>query len=269
MPRVRNTASGGDEGGSQSIAAVERALDVLLFFGRSNASSLGVTEIAEELHMPKAAVHRILTSLRSRDLIDFEPTTRRYLLGSAAVTLGRAYLAKLDIRSLVAPELSRLSAETDETATLSIRNGDLRVYVDQVVPQREVRMEILIGGSYPLHAGASSRAFLAFLSDAEIEEYLERNELAAMTDKTITDVGALQREIKAVRKRGFAVSFGERQLGAGSVAAPIFDHEGRVAAVISVCGPVDRLRGELDMCAAALTAATERLSARMGYRKTG
>ena len=270
MPRRSAAAPvGPDESGSQSIAAVERAIDVLLFFGRSDALSLGVTEIADELHMPKAAVHRILTSLRSRGLITFEPSTRRYLLGAAAVGLGRAYLAKLDIRSLAAPELAWLSNETGETATLSIRNGDTRIYVDQVVPQREVRMEIMIGGSYPLHAGASSRAFLAFMTDAEIDDYVTRHDLPSLTDKTITDRARLLRELAAVRKRGFAESFGERQAGAASVAAPIFDHEGRVAAVISVCGPVDRLKGELEMCRAALRAATDRLSARMGYRKSG
>lgn len=270
MPRQSKAATvGSDEGGSQSIAAVERAIDVLLLFGRTDALSLGVTEIADELSMPKAAVHRILTSLRSRELITFEPSTRRYLLGAAAVALGRAYLSKLDIRSLAAPELAWLSAETGETATLSIRNGDTRIYVDQVVPRREVRMEIMIGGSYPLHAGASSRTFLAFMTDTEIDDYIARHDLPSLTEKTITDQARLRRELAAVRKRGYAASFGERQAGAGSVAAPIFDHEGRVAAVISVSGPVDRLKGELDMCTTALLAATDRLSARMGYRKTG
>lgn len=270
MPRQSTAAqAASDVRGSQSIAAVERAIDVLLLFGRTSSLSLGVTEIADELAMPKAAVHRILTSLRSRDLIAFEKATRRYLLGSAAVTLGRAYLAKLDIRSLAAPELAALSEQTDETATLSIRHGDSRMYVDQVVPQREVRMEVVIGGSYPLHAGASSRAFLAFMTDAEIDLYLERHDLPKLTGKTITDPVRLRRELASVRKHGYASSLGERQAGAGSVAAPVFDHEGQVVAVISVCGPVDRLKGELDMCATALLAATHRLSTRMGYRRIG
>lgn len=266
MARQVKAASGGsEENGSQSIAAVERAIDVLLLFGRTSASSLGVTEIAEQLDMPKAAVHRILTSLRNRDLIAFEPRSRRYLLGAAAVTLGRAYLAKLDIRSLAAPELAWLSSQTNETATLSIRNGDKRLYVDQVLPQREVRMEIMIGGSYPLHAGASSRAFLAFMPDDEIEDYLARYGLPGLTDKTITDATQLRQELADVRKLGYAVSFGERQAGAASTAAPVFNHEGRVIAVTSVSGPVERLREELAMCTAALLEATRRLSGRMGY----
>lgn len=266
--QVRTAQNVAEEPGSQSIAAVERAIDVLMLFGTTTAQSLGVTEIAEALSMPKAAVHRVLTSLRSRDLVAFDQASRRYSLGAGAVALGRAYLAKLDIRSVAMPELAWLSAETSETATLSVRHRDRRVYVDQVLPDREVRMEVAIGGSYPLHAGASSRTFLALLDEAEIAEYLAAQSLEPVTDKTITDPAKLRRELSLVRKRGYATSFGERQIGAGSVAAPIFDHEGRVAAVVSVCGPVERLRGEIDACVTALLAATARISMQMGHHKT-
>ncbi len=253
------------EGGSQSIAAVERAIDVLLLFGRSSRADLGVTEISGELGLSKAAVHRILTSLRSRDLIAVNPVSRRYSLGPAALGLGRAYLARIDVRSMASPELAWLSSESQETATLSIRNGDSRMYVDQVVPDREVRMEVAVGLPYPLHAGASSKAFLANLSNDEINSYIERNRLAAMTDQTITDDDRLRRELATIHKRGYATSAGERMAGAASVAAPVFDHEGRPVAVISVSGPMERFKGEMTDCTALLLEATGRLSARMGH----
>ncbi|TAM87098.1 MAG: IclR family transcriptional regulator [Jatrophihabitans sp.] len=254
-----------DGSSSQSIAAVERAIDVLLLFSRSTAQSLGVTEISSELDMPKAAVHRILTSLRTRDLIAFEPSSRRYMLGAAALALGRAYLGKIDIRALASEELQALSRETGETATLSVRHGDMRVYVDQVVPKREVRMEVAIGGSYPLHAGASSKAFLAFMGGAERKAYLDRNPLQALTDKTLTSRTKLERDLAAARRSGYTSSYGERQTGAASVAAPVYDHDGQVVAVVSVSGPAERLRQEADACAVELLAATGRLSARLGY----
>ena len=258
------------EGGSQSIAAVERALDVLLLFGRQARPDLGVTEISGQLGLSKAAVHRILTSLKSRDLVSVDAQSRRYSLGPAALGLGRAYLARIDLRSMASPELAWLSAESRETATLSIRNGDSRMYVDQVVPDREVRMEVAIGVPYPLHAGSSSKAFLAFLTPGEIEAYVDRHArgqsaLPAVTDATITDPKALLAELAKVRQRGYAVSLGERQAGAASVAAPILDQDGRPVAVISVSGPIERFRDEVHDCAELLVEATGRLSARMGH----
>jgi DNA-binding IclR family transcriptional regulator len=253
------------KGSSQSIAAVERAIDVLLLFGRDTRPTFGVTEISTELGLSKAAVHRILTSLRSRDLITLDPTTRRYALGPASLGLGRAYLARIDVRAMAGPELALLSSESRETATLSIRNGDARMYVEQVVPNREVRMEVAIGVPYPLHAGGSSKAFLAFLTDEEIASYIARNRLQSMTESTITDPAALVAEMEQIRARGYSRSQGERMAGAASVAAPVFDQSGRPIAVLSLSGPAERFAPIAEAAARLLLVSTARLSARMGY----
>lgn len=240
-------------------------MDVLLLFGRSSRADLGVTEIATELDLTKAAVHRILTALRSRELIALDPVTRRYSLGHAAIALGRAYMARTDLRAMAGPELRRLSQQTEETATLSVRRGDTRLYVDQAVPAQELRMEVSLGIPYPLHAGSSSKAILAFLRPEEIEAYLVRHELDALTPKTITEPGKLQAELAAVRRRGYATSLGERQEGAASVAAPIFDHDGLVIAAVSVAGPATRFKPRLQEAARPLLETAARLSARLGH----
>lgn len=267
--RAATAADGGDPEAEspdrrQTIASVERAADVLLLFARARTQTLGVTEIADELRMSKAAVHRVLSSLRSRGLIELDEDFRRYSLGPVAMTLGLSYLARLDVRQLALPELRELSAATNETATLSLRTGDTRVYVDQVTPLREVIMSVSIGVPFPLHAGASSKAFLAFLPDEQVAAYLG-NKLEALTENTITNTHRLDRELRQIRERGWAQSFGERQPGAASVAAPVFDHLGMPIAVLSVCGPAERFAGEAEDCARRLTAVTGRLSVKMGH----
>jgi DNA-binding IclR family transcriptional regulator len=246
-----------------SASTVERAADVLLLFASSAATTLGVTEIAQELGLSKAAVHRILSSLRNKGIVEIDPATRRYMLGPVIVSLGLTYLSKLDVRRVAHPELVALSRETFETATLSVRTGAHRVYVDQVTPDREVLMSVQIGLPHPLHAGASSKAFLAFLPQQEIDFYLENN-LEQVTPSTVTDIEQLRRQISEIRRRGYALSFGERQPGAGSVAAPVFDYQNLPIAVVSVCGPAERLAQEVDLCAAALLDVTRRISAHMG-----
>lgn len=249
----------------QPATTVERAADVLVLFTEAGTRTLGVTEIADALGLSKPAVHRILTSLRSRRLVQVDEETRRYALGLNAMRLGLAYLDHIDVRRLSAPHLVQLSHSTRETATLSSRIGAQRVYVDQVTPDREVIMSVSLGVPYPLHAGASSKAFLAFLPRADIEKYLSVDHLSRLTDRTVVDPDALRAELAAIRRRGYARSFAERQSGAASVAAPVFDHHGVPVAVVSVCGPVERFRREADSCAAALLAATGRISALMGH----
>ena len=252
------------ENKSQRIATVERAADVLLLFSQCGKSDLGITEIAKSLGLSKAAIHRILASLRSRGFIDFLEDSRRYTLGTSSLALGLTCLAQLDIRALAAPELISLSKFTNETATLSIRSGFERLYVDQVNPNREIVMTVAMGITYPLHAGSSSKAFLAWLPPSEVVQYLRRK-LKVITPQTIVDPQKIMQEIRLIRGRGYAQSVGERPPGSASVAAPIFDRTGIPLAVISLCGPSERFKSELTRCVPPLLESAARLSKRMGY----
>lgn len=264
-PRIVDSPAEG-RGDSGAASTVARAADILLHFTSTRARDLGVTEIADALSLSKTAVHRILTSLRSRGLVELDPATRRYSLGVAAMQLGMTYLDRLDVRRLARSELEHLSATTNETATLSLRSGWTRAYVDQVTPQREVIMSVTLGESVPLHAGASSKTFLAFLPDSTIEDYLATGSMRSLTDRTVTDPGRLRRDLARIRRQGWASSTGERKPGAASIAAPVLDHTGAPAAVISVCGPAERLPKQLDAARDALLDATARLSLAMGWR---
>lgn len=249
------------------IATIERAADILTLFTRIDRTHLGVTEIAQELDLSKAVVHRVLTTLAAKGLVSHDPASRKYGLGPTVLSLAVTYLDRLDLRELAAPLLQELSERTHETATLSLRYGAERMYVDQVTPAREVKMTVRIGQPFPLHAGSSGKAFLAHLEPDEQDRYLA-DDLAVLTSATIADAAQLRDELVAVRERGYAVSFGERQEGAGSVAAPVLDHRNAPAAVISVCGPLERFRDEVDDVAGLLLDTTRRLSATLGHRRT-
>ena len=260
---------GGDNGSDaaegspgRGVASVERAGSVLFCLARSGGPR-GVTAIASDLGISKAVVHRILMSLLQRDLVTLDAGTRRYALGPAVLELAAAYRSQLDVRVLALETMRDLVGATQETATLSVLHNDRRVYVDQVTPNREVRMTVEVGASFPLHAGASSKAFLAWFPDGRRRDYLE-SPLEAMTDATIVDPKDLRRELSRIREQGFAVSFGERQAGAGSVAAPLLDEHLSPVAVLSVCGPLQRFRTEIAGVAAEVVKATRALSRRLG-----
>lgn len=260
------TTDSTDEDGRRTIASVVRALDVLMHIAQSERPDVGVTEVARELRLSKAVVHRLLATLASRDLVQLHPETRRYQLGPSALTLGNAYLDRIELLQLVQPYLRELSDRSGETATLSIRNGWSRVYVAQVTPEREVRMEVAIGRPFPLHAGSSSKAFLAHLPPDERERYLSSAPLERLTDRTLIGPDALRDQLEQIRLTGYARSLGERQAGAASIAAPILDHAGVPAGVMSVCGPIERFGPHVADIKDALLSATGALSRSLGFR---
>lgn len=217
-----------------------RVADVLLLFA-GGPEYIGVSAISRRLGISKAVVYRILQSLVSREIL--EAGTAGYRLGPGAVALGVSALRRFNVRNAAAPVLRRLRDESGETTTLSGLVGDERVYLDQFESPREVKMTVEVGRRFPLHAGSSGRVILAFLPEERRESVLSRP-LAALTDRTVTDPAALRAGLAVTAREGVAVTFGERQSDAGSVAAPLFGPDGEVHGSISVCGPRQRFTSE-------------------------
>ncbi|MBO0801580.1 MAG: IclR family transcriptional regulator [Nocardiopsaceae bacterium] len=251
------------ESGAGTETAV-RVADVLLLF-TDGPSTLGVTRISRELGLSKAVVHRILRSLMTRGMIAYVPSSREYRLGPAIAALGARALRESDLRSAALGVLRRLRDETGETATLTSHVLDGRVYLDQFEGRHEIKMTVELGRRFPLHAGSSGKCMLAFLPAAEQERVLA-GRLDALTPDTITDPVALRAELARVHARGHAVSAGERQADAGSVAAPVFGLSGDVVGAISVCGPRYRLTADFaERIAPQVRAAASQISRRMGW----
>lgn len=227
---------------SRGTTSATRVADVLLCLAAADGP-LGVTELARQLALSKAVAHRILSSLADRDLVRGN-RAGAYGLGPAAVAIGARALAESDLRAAAMPVLRGLQAETGETATVSELVGARRVYLAQVESEQQVRMTVELGRPYPLHAGASSRAILAAADPALREEVLA-SALPRLTDATVGDRAALEAELAQVVAEGVAVSQGERQQGAGSVAAAVHGLDGAVVGSISVCGPLGRFDAEV------------------------
>src|SRR5262245_42285882 len=196
-------------GGAVGTEAASRVADVLLVFTKG-PTAMGVTEIARQLGLSKAVVHRILQSLATRSLVRADTSTREYRLGPGAIALGARAMRDFDLRQAAQPTLRRMRDITNETTTLSARLQDSRIYLDQYESPQEIKMTVELGRPYPLHAGASSRAILAFLSDDTIERVIQAG-LGRLTPETIRNPRELRRRLAETRASGYAISRGERQ----------------------------------------------------------
>lgn len=256
----------GDDNAS-SYSGIGRALRVINAVVEASSAGIGVSALARDLELPKAVTHRILKALTTEGFLAFDEQTKTYSLGVGALKIGLAAVRLMDIPAAAKPFLYRLVEQTGETATLSIRDGWSRIYLDQVLSPKEVRMSVSVGHSYPLHAGSSSKAILAALSDAEVDEYLRQGRREHLTAATIVDAAKLRAEVAAIRRRGYASSRGERQADAGSVACAVHHADGRVFGSLSVCGPAFRFDAAAQRRIGGLVlAAGEELSRTVGYR---
>lgn len=140
-----------------------------------------------------------------------------------------AYRARLHGR------LEKLVALTGECAHMAVLVGTNVWYVDKIDSTLPLKVDHPIGSLAPLHCTALGKAFLAF------GEVADPGPLDAYTAKSITRKAALEAEIVATRKRGYAVDDEEFTQGIRCVAVPIFDPAGKMVAAIGVSGPTARI----------------------------
>ena len=161
-------------------------------------------------------------------------------LDSSLVRLADIRRRQSNVHDVALPVMREIRNEVNETVILSVRSGDFRVHIDFVEGLHPMRRMADLGVRAPLYAGAASKVLLAGMEDDEIEDYLKRTELTAFQETTITDPTVLWRDIRSIRKRGYAESKGELFPGGGALAAPIKDFTGNTVAVIDILTPEHR-----------------------------
>jgi DNA-binding IclR family transcriptional regulator len=249
-----------------SIEVLNRAIDVLSVFSHSQPS-LSLAEIVQAVKIPKSTVFRLLSSLVERRLCDIDPQTKKYGLGFELLRLADIRRRQSKVHDVAIPVMREIRNAANETVILSVRSGDFRVHIDFVEGLHTMRRMADLGVGAPLYAGAASKLLLAGMEDGEIEAYLGRTKLTAFQKGTITDPNVLWREIRSIRKRGFAESKGELFAGGGGLAAPIKDYSGATIAVIDILTPEHRYTPEhRERCIELLLDGANRASERLGYR---
>lgn len=220
--------------GARPIGSVTRAISALDVLADAD-QGLGVNELSRRLGVNASTASRLLATLEASGLVERGPEGR-FRLGLRLITLADRVLARLDVRELARETLTRLVRETGETATLSVPGGAAAVTVDFVPSPSSVGSIARLGRPSVLHATATGKVMLAWG-----EATLPGGRLARFTERTICDRAALAADLRAVRERGYADCFGERELDLNALAAPIFDRTGRLVAMLGLQGPASRL----------------------------
>jgi len=232
---------------ARRVPAVERAVRILQALA---AAELRLTEIARTLDLPKSTTLALAETLAAHGLVAYDPGPRRYRLGAALAALGGAVQAQSNVRRAARPHLERLVRQTGETAILHVPDGTGSVILDREESPHQLRVTAPLGMRLPPFAGAVAKVFLAALPEREAARLVGRT-LPAFTPRSITRPDAYLREVRRVRRQGFARDDQEYLCGVRAVSAPI-SASGRVVASLSVVGVAGRLDGTSLRAAATL-----------------
>jgi DNA-binding IclR family transcriptional regulator len=246
------------------IQSVERALQILDLFN-DQATELKITEISKQMGLSKSTLHSLLKTLQLHGYIDQNPDNDKYCLGMKLVERGHFVVGTMDIRQK--SWLSALSQETGQTTHLGILDGNEGVYIEKIEGKQAAIAYSRIGRRLPVHATAIGKVLLAWLGDEDLTPYWTGMR-SRFTPATLTDRDALLAALAQTRHNHYALDNEENEPGVRCIAVPVWNHESRVIAALSLSTLTSRVNDDqLAACRQKLMEAGLGLSKTLGYRE--
>jgi DNA-binding IclR family transcriptional regulator len=260
------TRSNGVRATDGGVQSVDRAFQVLEVLARNG--EVGVSAIAAEIGVHKSTVSRLLGSLEEHEMVVQTYDRGKYRLSFGLLRLAAAVPERLEITEQGHAVCERLAAKIGETVNVAVLRSRYAIHLDQVRGPAAVGTHNWIGEPTPVHATASGKMLLAHLDVQRRHEILGAAVLERFTEHTITSVEALDEELDAAKSLGYAVVVEEYETGLNAIAAPIRDYDGRIAAALSVSGPVYRFtQDRMRLVVPDVISAAAEISERMGFRQ--
>ena len=169
-------------------------------------TGMGVSELSRELGLTKSNTFRLLQSLSTLGYVRREPD-KTYSATLKTWQVGRAVVENMNLRTAAEQMMRYLSEETQETIYLAVRDGLNVVYIDKVESTKPIRSWNPIGGTAPLHCVGTGKAILA-ADYADLRDGVA-GALDRFTERTITDMVALDKDMSETKLRGYAIDTGE------------------------------------------------------------
>ena len=218
---------------NQSIARAARLLGLFTV----EDPELSLSQMATRLGVSRATVHRYATALRNAGLLRM--TSSGYGLGPRVIELAATAIAGLRVVSVAGPFLERLVDEANETAVLSVWDGEAPVVVrvdDNTT--RTVRINVRTGAR------------------------LERDSAQGMIFRAYPPIA--ERKLAAVVDEGVAFS-ASRIEGIAALATPVFQAD-RVVATLALVGTLASIdQARTSRVGAALREVGAALSGELGH----
>ncbi|MGV3653794.1 MAG: IclR family transcriptional regulator [Noviherbaspirillum sp.] len=221
----------------QRVQSAEMGMSILKALGRLDGAAT-LTRVAAEVGESTAKVHRYMASLAQEGLVEQDPGTQRYHLGREAIRIGLAALRQCDPIRLGEAALVRLREELGVTCFIAIMGNMGPTILRFEEPGLPVTINVRAGSVLPILWSATGQVFLSFMDDPNLTRQAQEEYVRAAPEQRawLGQDQPVESLRKAVREQGCASIRDILLNGIGAVAAPIFDHTGKVCAVLTALG---------------------------------
>ncbi len=200
--------------------------------------------LAEETRLPKPTLHRMLQQLEAAGLLERSADGRHYGTGVRLRRLAENLLLNDILHGARHAVLRHLVEEVGESCNLTAMTGSEVIYLDRVETPAPLRFYLHPGSRVPVHCSASGKVFLSGMTPLQRQRLLANAPLEAYTPKTLTNMEQLEKEIRQIKRQGFALDNEEFLPGLLCVAVLVPNPGGRSNLCVAVQAPIMRLTAD-------------------------
>ena len=246
-----------------SVPSVTRALNILELLAQSQRG-LTLSDISRRLGVPKSSTHVLIRTLETTGYLRGSKANGKFCFGLKLISLSNMALENLDLREQARPFLLDLMVRTGLTVHLAILEGAEAVIVEKIEAPGMLRLATWVGRRLDANSSGVGKALLAFGTEENFAPRLTRP-MARHNKNTISSPVRLARELRKVRKLGYAFEDEEGEIGFRCIGVPIYDSGNRVVAAVSIAGTTSQIMDDRVAKLASLVKVTAgRISAQLG-----
>jgi DNA-binding IclR family transcriptional regulator len=212
-------------------------MEIIRFFAEHDEATL--KELSTALSLAPSTCHRLLKLLGRNGFIESDPTRRRYRVGRELFRIAGFLQSKFNVREFSLPFLRQVVASCNETCILSIYvpSESKMFFAEKADSSRLLRYQLQMNMPMSMFWGASGRAILAFLDKEEVDRIYAMEGPAPATGEPLPARRVMEKQIMAIRRRGYDISYGQKVAGAVGISAPVFGVEGKVIGSLGITVP--------------------------------
>lgn len=225
--------------------AVDRALNIFEYL--SIVKSASIKEISDKLEIPLVSTSRLVKTLVNREyLVEKKGYSSQYRLGIKLLSFSQVVYEQIDLGRISDKYMKILSDATNQTSQLAILQHSSVMYISQVLPRKPVSIIAPLHTPLALNISACGKVLCSWLSPDDQQLCIDVAELTKATKNSIIDKKEYMAELEKVKVSGYALDNEEFAKGIGCMAAPIFDHTGKIIAAVGITGHIEAYKDESD-----------------------
>jgi len=239
--------------------AVDRAAALIALVVHAD-EPLAFTTLADEAGLARSTASRLLSALEKANLLERD-SSGSFIAGPLFALYAARHDPWREISRLAGPTLQRVAELTGETVHLAAARQDTVMQIAQVSSRYMLGTRDWMGVDVPNHCSAQGKVLMAF--DALP---LPKGDLETPTDRSVSTLAQLRRELTKVGRDGYAVTLDELEHGLTAVAAPVRGRDGHVIAALGLSGPSARIAAKTDQLGRLLVEQADALSSQLRRR---